>query len=201
MKMGDENWMLGWRGSCRLLQVIALRNQRWHGKRRGKTREQVSPLKSLPVRWRGDSAKHDPCWLPFWQKTLHHSFDEVSGFLSPKVAGWRLFCVQAEGNDFSDGHAHAGSAHTPLLTVSLLFHSIAQHLIGRNKHNTDDEGHGKGADQTLAHTRLSILLCWMDCGEQRRQTQLSLISQQNSCDGHKQMCDYTVYNSSSSQYK
>lgn len=101
-------------------------------------------------------------------------------------------CVQAEGNDVSDGHAHAGSAHTLLLTVASLLHAIAQHLIGRNKHNTDDESHGEGADQALANTRLSVLLCWMDWNNKKIGIlrQLSLMSQQISQDGHK--CNYIL---------
>lgn len=45
--------------------------------------------------------------------------------------------------------------------VSLL-HAIAQHLIGRDEHDTDDEGHGESADEALAHARLPILLFGMN---------------------------------------
>lgn len=48
--------------------------------------------------------------------------------------------------------------------VSLL-HAVAQHLIGRDEHDADDEGHGESAYQALAHTRLSILLFGMNCND------------------------------------
>lgn len=40
----------------------------------------------------------------------------------------------------------------------LLFHAAPQHLIGRNKHDADDESDGKSAYQALAHARLLDLL-------------------------------------------
>lgn len=44
-----------------------------------------------------------------------------------------------------------------------LFHAAAQHLVGRDEHDTDDEGDGKGADQALAHARLADLLVGTGC--------------------------------------
>lgn len=59
--------------------------------------------------------------------------------------------------------------------VSCLFHATAQHLIGCNEHDADDEGDGEGADQALAHTCLADLLVGTGCsrppgtpGEDRR---------------------------------
>lgn len=45
-----------------------------------------------------------------------------------------------------------------------LFHAAAQHLVGCNKHDANDEGDGEGANQTLAHTRLADLLVGAGCG-------------------------------------
>lgn len=42
--------------------------------------------------------------------------------------------------------------------MTLLFHAAAEHLIGCDEHNTDDESNGEGADQTLPYTRLLHLL-------------------------------------------
>lgn len=39
-----------------------------------------------------------------------------------------------------------------------LFHAAPQHLIGRDKHDADDEGDGESAYQALAHARLFDLL-------------------------------------------
>lgn len=39
-----------------------------------------------------------------------------------------------------------------------LLHAAAQHLVGRDEHDTDDEGDGEGADQALPHARLADLL-------------------------------------------
>lgn len=39
-----------------------------------------------------------------------------------------------------------------------LLHATAQHLVGRDEHDADDEGDGEGADETLAHARLADLL-------------------------------------------
>lgn len=123
----------------------------------------------------------DPAGSPSWQKTTPPSFfSEVFGFFSLKDAGWRLFFVfrQKGMTSLTDMHMQV-PPHTPLLTVASLFHSISQHLIGRNKHNADDEGHGKGADQAFAHTRLSVLLCWMDWSEERnKETCFTLASEQ-----------------------
>lgn len=44
-----------------------------------------------------------------------------------------------------------------------LFHAAAQHLVGRDEHDTDDEGDGKGADQALTHARLADLLVGTGC--------------------------------------
>lgn len=100
--------------SCRLLQVIALRKQRWHGKRRGITRVKVSPLKSLPVRWRGASVKHGPCWLPFLtEKHCTILLTRCLVFLSLKVAGWRLFfLVRQKGmTSLTDMHMQVPPTH------------------------------------------------------------------------------------------
>lgn len=43
-----------------------------------------------------------------------------------------------------------------------LLHAVPQHLIGRDEHDADNEGHGEGTDQTLPHARLSVLLLRMD---------------------------------------
>ena len=56
----------------------------------------------------------------------------------------------------TDMHMQAGLF--PRSQWARLFHAIPQHLIGRNEHDTDDEGHGKGADQTLPDTRLAAAL-------------------------------------------
>lgn len=45
-----------------------------------------------------------------------------------------------------------------LLRGPCLLHAAPQHLIGRDKHDADDEGDGKSAYQTLAHARLFDLL-------------------------------------------
>lgn len=45
-----------------------------------------------------------------------------------------------------------------------LFHAAAQHLVGRDEHDANDEGDGKGANQTLAHARLADLLVGAGCG-------------------------------------
>lgn len=62
MKMGDKNWMLE-----RFLQTLTgyCTEETEMEREGGKRREQVSPLKSLPVRWSEDSVKHGPGWLPF----------------------------------------------------------------------------------------------------------------------------------------
>jgi len=73
-----------------------------------------------------------------------------------------LECLFVSFNISIDRHAHAGSA--PLTVVSLL-HAVAQHLIGRDEHDADDEGHGESAYQALAHARLSILLFRMNCND------------------------------------
>lgn len=39
-----------------------------------------------------------------------------------------------------------------------LLHATAQHLVGRDEHDADDEGDGEGADQALPHARLADLL-------------------------------------------
>lgn len=44
-----------------------------------------------------------------------------------------------------------------------LLHAAAQHLVGRDEHDTDDEGDGEGADQALAHARLADLLVGTGC--------------------------------------
>lgn len=152
-----------WRGSCGLLQVIALREHGWHGKKEKKKERTSQPFKVPASEVEMGLSKSWPLLAAIPDRK--HSTVLMTRCLVSLV--WRMqvegfFRVQAEGNDVSDGHAHAGSAHTPLLTVALLFHSITQHLISRNKHNADDESHGKGADQALAHTRLSVLLRWMD---------------------------------------
>lgn len=45
-----------------------------------------------------------------------------------------------------------------------LFHAAAQHLVGRDEHDANDEGDGEGANQTLAHARLADLLVGAGCG-------------------------------------
>lgn len=40
-----------------------------------------------------------------------------------------------------------------------LFHATAEHLIGGDEHDADDESNGEGADQTLPDARLFHLLC------------------------------------------
>lgn len=52
-----------------------------------------------------------------------------------------------------------------------LFHATAQHLIGRDEHDADDEGDGEGANQTLAHARLADLLVGAGCGHRTRETE------------------------------
>lgn len=44
-----------------------------------------------------------------------------------------------------------------------LLHATAQHLVGRDEHDTDDEGDGEGADEALAHARLADLLVGTGC--------------------------------------
>lgn len=39
-----------------------------------------------------------------------------------------------------------------------LLHAVPQHLIGRDEHDADNECHGKSADETLPHARLTVLL-------------------------------------------
>jgi len=36
-------------------------------------------------------------------------------------------------------------------------HAVPQHLIGRDEHDADDEGHGEGADEALPHAGLPVL--------------------------------------------
>lgn len=56
-----------------------------------------------------------------------------------------------------------------MLTVQVvLLHAVSQHLIGCNKHDTDDESHGEGADQAFPDTCLPILLLRVDCGTRRK---------------------------------
>lgn len=60
----------------------------------------------------------------------------------------------------------------------LLFHAAPQHLIGRNKHDADDESDGKSTYQALAHARLLDLLrragaCRVFQGEGRREERLA----------------------------
>lgn len=40
-------------------------------------------------------------------------------------------------------------------------HAVAQHLIGGDEHDADDEGHGEGADETFPHARLPVLFLGM----------------------------------------
>lgn len=48
-----------------------------------------------------------------------------------------------------------------------LLHAAAQHLVGRDEHDADDEGDGEGADQTLAHACLAYLLVGAGCGHRQ----------------------------------
>lgn len=60
----------------------------------------------------------------------------------------------------------AVSVPLPMLTVQLVsLHAVPQHLIGCDKHDTDDESHGEGADQALPDTCLPILLLRMNWKE------------------------------------
>lgn len=184
-----------WRSSCRLLQVIALRKQRWHGKRRGKTREQVSPLKSLPVRWRRDSVKHGPCWLPFLTEKKPHStilLTRCLVFLSLKLAGWRLFCVfrQKGMTSLTDMHMQVPPTHPcsqwrrysmPLRSIWLAAISITLMMKAMAK-----------AQIRLLRTHVCrfFFVGWTGIITKRILRQLSLMSQQNSQDGHK--CNYIL---------
>lgn len=58
------------------------------------------------------------------------------------------------------GVGAAGARRAP---TWCLLHAAAQHLVGRDEHDTDDEGDGKGADQALAHARLADLLVGTGC--------------------------------------
>ena len=49
-----------------------------------------------------------------------------------------------------------------------LFHAAAQHLVGRDEHDADDEGDGEGADEALPHARLADLLVGAGCGRRHR---------------------------------
>lgn len=51
--------------------------------------------------------------------------------------------------------------------VPALLHAAAQDLVGRDQHHADDEGHGEGADEALAHARLAVLLLGVHCGDKR----------------------------------
>lgn len=46
-----------------------------------------------------------------------------------------------------------------------LLHPSAEHLICSNEHNADDERNGEGTNQTFAHARVLLLLCWARCGK------------------------------------
>lgn len=48
-----------------------------------------------------------------------------------------------------------------------LLHAAAQDLVGRDQHHADDEGHGEGADEALAHARLAVLLLGVHCRDKR----------------------------------
>lgn len=51
----------------------------------------------------------------------------------------------------------------------LLLHAAPQYLVGRDQHDAYDEGHGKGADEALPDTGLSVLFLGMHWGWGSRQ--------------------------------
>lgn len=57
---------------------------------------------------------------------------------------------------------HGCSVHSPCSQCNWLLHAVPQHLIGCDKHDTDDESHSKGAYQAFPDTRLPILLLGMN---------------------------------------
>lgn len=67
------------------------------------------------------------------------------------------FCFYLQGYGSIHWHAHAGWLVASLQGPQLL-HAVPQHLIGCNEHDADDKGHGKSTDETLPHTRLTVLL-------------------------------------------
>lgn len=67
------------------------------------------------------------------------------------------FFSNQQGHDLTHWHAHAGWLVSSSQWAQLL-HAIPQHLIGCDEHDTDDECHGKGADEALPHARLTVLL-------------------------------------------
>lgn len=68
-------------------------------------------------------------------------------------------------------HPLACTCRLALFPAHALLHAVPQHLIGRNEHNADDEGHGKGADEALPYARLTVLL-WRVNWKWRRQKDL-----------------------------
>lgn len=80
--------------------------------------------------------------------------------LGGRAAGSGACGVGAAGGGACGVGDAAGARWAP---TRRLFHAAAQHLVGRDEHDTDDEGDGKGADQALAHARLADLLVGTGC--------------------------------------
>lgn len=69
-------------------------------------------------------------------------------------------------------------------SLPALLHAAAQDLVGRDQHHADDEGHGEGADEALAHARLAVLLLGVHCGDKEGSERLcSLLEQLRNAPG------------------
>lgn len=82
----------------------------------------------------------------------------VAGRSGPEVH------VVAQGSRVQERTAGGGECGVGPTHRVCLLHAAAQHLVGRDEHDADDEGDGEGADQALAHTRLADLLVGAGCG-------------------------------------
>lgn len=69
------------------------------------------------------------------------------------------------------GHPVPGPLEPSRAEPCQLLHAAAQDLVGRDQHHADDEGHGEGADEALAHARLAVLLLGVHCGDKSGVTQ------------------------------
>lgn len=88
--------------------------------------------------------------------TQNHFFFKMD-FVADYFERYSLqFFSYQQGHDLTHWHAHAGWL-VPRSHWAQLLHAVPQHLIGCDEHDTDDERHGKGADEALPHTRLTVL--------------------------------------------
>lgn len=57
----------------------------------------------------------------------------------------------------------------------MLLHAVPQHLIGRDEHDADDEGHSESTDEALANARLPVVLLRMHCGQETEKQAVSWV--------------------------